>query len=60
MIVKGLRFGMALQLAVGPLCFLTFQTAAERGFAAGLLVALAVTLADALFVALSGLGAAAL
>ncbi len=60
MIVKGFRFGMALQLAVGPLCFLTFRTAAESGFAAGLLVALAVTLADALFVALSGLGAAAI
>lgn len=59
MIVKGLRFGMALQLAVGPLCFLTFRTATERGFAAGIWVALSVTLADALFVTLSGLGAAA-
>ncbi len=60
MIFRGLRFGMALQLAVGPLCLLTLQTAAEQGFAAGMLVALAVTLADALFVTLSGLGAAAL
>ena len=50
---------MALQLAVGPLCFLTFRTATERGFAAGIWVALSVTLADALFVTLSGLGAAA-
>lgn len=60
MIFIGLRFGMALQLAVGPLCFLTFRTAAERGFALGFQVALSVTLADALFVTLSGLGAAAL
>ena len=59
MIFKGLRFGMILQLAVGPLCFLTFRTAAEAGFWAGMQVTLSVTLADALFVALSGLGAAA-
>jgi threonine/homoserine/homoserine lactone efflux protein len=60
MIMKGLRFGMLLQLAVGPLCFLTFRSAAEHGFGAGMLVAVAVTLADALFVTLSVAGAAAL
>ena len=60
MIQKGLRFGMALQLAVGPLCFLTLSTATERGFLAGIAVAVAVTLADALFVALSCLGAVTL
>ncbi|HPJ03476.1 MAG TPA: LysE family transporter [Candidatus Limiplasma sp.] len=60
MIQKGLRFGMALQLAVGPLCFLTLRTATERGFLAGVSVAVAVTLADALFVALSCLGAVTL
>ena len=59
MIFKGLRFGMLLQLAVGPLCVLTFRTAAQDGFFAGMLVMLSVALADALFITLSGLGAAA-
>ena len=59
MIWQGLRFGMILQLAVGPLCVLTFRAAAGDGVLAGLQVALAVTLADAAFVTLSGLGAAA-
>ncbi|MBN1778004.1 MAG: LysE family transporter [Clostridiales bacterium] len=59
MIFKGLRFGMLLQLAVGPLCFLTLRTAADGGFWAGMRVTLAVTLVDALFIALSGAGAAA-
>lgn len=59
MIFKGFRFGMLLQLAVGPLCILTFRASAGSGFWAGLQVTLAVALADAAFIALSGLGAAA-
>jgi len=59
LIFKGLRFGMLLQLAVGPLCFLTLRTAAGGGFLAGMQVTLAVTLVDALFITLSGAGAAA-
>ena len=60
MILRGLRFGMMLQLAVGPLCFLTLRTAAQAGVGAGLLVAVAVALADALFVTLSAIGVARL
>ncbi len=60
MVLKGLRFGMLLQLAVGPVCLLTFRSAADHGFLPGLQVALAAVLVDALFVALSGAGAAAL
>jgi threonine/homoserine/homoserine lactone efflux protein len=59
MIFKGLRFGMLLQLAVGPVCFLTFRASAGYGVWAGLQVALAATLVDAAFVALSGAGVAA-
>jgi threonine/homoserine/homoserine lactone efflux protein len=58
MIIKGLRFGMLLQFAVGPICLLTFRSAAESGFLSGLQVTLAAALVDALFIALSGLGAA--
>lgn len=60
MIFKGFRFGMLLQLAVGPMCFLVFQTAASYGFFSGWQIVLAVALVDALFIALSGMGAAAL
>ena len=59
MIFKGLRFGMLLQLAVGPVCFLVFRASAGYGFWSGLQVALAATLVDAAFVALSGAGVAA-
>ncbi len=60
MIFKGLRFGMLLQLAVGPVCFLVFRASAGYGFWSGWQAALAATLVDAVFVALSGAGAAAL
>ena len=59
MLGKGLRFGMLLQLAVGPVCLLTFRAASSYGFVSGAQVALAAALVDALFVALSGAGAAA-
>lgn len=57
---QGFRFGMLLQLAVGPLCLLVFRTTVESGFLSGASVALAVTLVDMLFVALSGFGMAVL
>ncbi len=60
MIIKGFRFGMLLQLAVGPVCVLVFRTAADAGFWGGLQIVLAVALVDALFIALAGAGAAAL
>ena len=59
-IVKGLGFGMMLQLAVGPLCILVFQIAANRGFLLGLCMVLAIALGDTLFILLACLGAAAL
>ena len=59
MLGKGLRFGMLLQLAVGPVCLMTFGTASSHGFGSGIQVALAAALVDALFVTLSGAGAAA-
>lgn len=59
MIWKGFRFGMLLQLAVGPMCFLVFQTSASYGFFSGWQIVLAVALVDALFIVLSGLGTAA-
>ena len=59
MIFTGLRFGMLLQLAVGPLCLLVFNTSMRYGFLTGLQVILAIALIDALYITLSCLGISA-
>lgn len=60
LLFQGLRLGMLLQLAIGPLCLLVFETAAAQGFFAALLAVCAIALVDALYIALSLLGVAAL
>lgn len=59
MVWKGFKFGMLLQLAVGPMCLLVFSTSTAQGFFVGLSLVLAIALIDALFITLSGLGVAA-
>lgn len=56
---KGFRFGMLLQLAVGPVCLFVLQSASAKGFWAAESAAAAATLADAAFIALAILGLAA-
>lgn len=55
---KGFCFGMLLQIAVGPICFFIFQTAANSGFFTALTGVLGVTLVDGLYIlaAILGLG----
>ena len=60
MVFRGLRFGMLLHLAVGPICLLVLNTSAGVGFVQTLPLVAAVTLADALYVTLSCLGVAAI
>lgn len=60
MIYKGLKFGMMLQLAIGPMCLLVFQTSATLGFITGLSMVAAIALVDGLFITLSGFGVAAI
>ena len=55
-IFNGLYLGMILQLAVGPVCLLVFNTANVRGISNGLLVMLSVVLVDTIFIAASLLG----
>lgn len=55
-VFNGLYFGMILQLAVGPVCLLVFNTANVRGIANGLLVMLSVALVDTIFIGASLLG----
>ncbi len=55
---KGFRFGMLLQLAVGPVCLFVLQSASAKGFWAAESAAMAATLVDAAFIALAILGVA--
>ncbi len=58
MILKGFRFGMLLQIAVGPICLFIFQTAASSGFLAAETGVLGVTIIDGLYIlaAIFGIG----
>lgn len=59
MIIKGFRFGMILQLAVGPVCLFIFQTAVSSGALIAFLGVAGVSVVDAAFIiaAIFGLGA---
>ncbi len=59
MVLKGLKFGMLLQFAVGPMCLMVFNTSATYGFIYGLHLVPAIALIDALYIALSCIGVAA-
>lgn len=56
----GLKFGMLLQLAVGPMCLMVFNTAKNVSFLVALSLVLAIALVDAFYILLSGLGASKL
>jgi len=58
MLFKGLKFGMLLQFAVGPMCLLVFNTAGSRGLANALVLTAAIALVDALYIILAGVGVA--
>ena len=58
MILKGLKFGMLLQFAVGPMCLVVFNTSTTFGFASSLHLVFAIALIDALYIALSCIGIA--
>jgi threonine/homoserine/homoserine lactone efflux protein len=53
----GTRFGLLLQLAVGPVCLFVLKTAIERGAPRGMAAVGGVVLVDALYIAVAGLGA---
>jgi len=57
MFVKGFKYGMLIQLAIGPVSLLVFKTAGEAGFGMGLVLVFAVALVDAIFIAMAGAGA---
>lgn len=60
MIFKGLKFGMLLQFAIGPMCLMVFNTSATYGLFIGLSLVLAIAIVDLIYIALSGFGVAAI
>jgi len=58
-IYKGFKFGIILQLAIGPVCLFIFQLAAMKGFFIGVTAVLGVVLVDGVFIlaAIKGVGA---
>ncbi|RDU25223.1 LysE family translocator [Anaerosacchariphilus polymeriproducens] len=60
MIYRGFKFGMLLQLAVGPMCLLVFNTSASHGVLAGLSLVVAITLIDFSYITLSVIGVGAI
>lgn len=59
-LLHGFRFGMLLQLAVGPVCLFIFQTGSRLGYPAAAAGVLGVTLVDALYMAAAVLGLSSL
>lgn len=59
MILRGFKFGMILQLAVGPISVFILQVALTKGLSQGLKGTIGVTLVDGLFIvaAIFGIGA---
>ena len=53
---RWLRFGMLLQLAIGPMCLMVFGAARENGLAAALTLVSAIALVDAFYIFLAGAG----
>ena len=45
-IFRGFKFGMILQIAIGPICIFIFQTACKYGFFMGEMVVLDAVLVD--------------
>ncbi len=52
----GLRFGMLLQLAFGPMCLMVFNTAKNVNFIVAMSLVLAIALVDAFYILLAALG----
>lgn len=60
MFIKGARFGLLLQVAIGPVCLYVLKTAMASGVWPALSAAAAATVVDGIFVTLAILGVGAL
>ncbi|HEX3029294.1 MAG TPA: LysE family transporter, partial [Clostridia bacterium] len=59
MFLKGLRFGMLMQLAIGPVCIFIFNMASNNGFLSAEAGVAGVTIIDLLYAAMAVLGISA-
>ena len=57
---EGLKFGLLLQFAVGPMCLMVFNTAQNTGFFVAMSLVIAIALVDAFYILLASLGASKL
>ena len=57
---EGIKFGMLLQFAIGPMCLLVFNTAKNVGLKTALVLIVAIALVDAFYITLASLGASKL
>lgn len=55
--IEGLKFGLLLQFAIGPMCLMVFNTAKNSGFLIAFSLVIAITLVDAFYIALAAIGA---
>lgn len=60
MIQKGFKFGMILQLAIGPMCLFVFQTSLAHNFFYGELAVIGTAIVDSLEIILAIIGIGAL
>lgn len=51
--IKGLKLGMILQFAIGPVCLMVFNTSKESGFIASLAFIMAAVLVDSFYILIS-------
>jgi threonine/homoserine/homoserine lactone efflux protein len=52
-LIKGLAFGLVLSFMVGPVFFALIQTSIDKGFKAGVFMALGISLSDSLYIMLT-------
>ncbi len=55
-VIKGISFGLILSVAVGPVFFALVKTSLQKGFKAGVCVAIGVSLSDMCYIILAYLG----
>ena len=60
MILKGFKFGMLLQIAVGPICIYIFNEAVMKGILNAMVGVFGVAIVDAIYISLSLIGITAL
>lgn len=53
---SGLKFGLLLQIAVGPMCLMVFNTAKNMGLLVALSLVFAIALIDAFYITLASVG----